>query len=88
MKKIYLNIAMPCDGRVGRHRFLVACGASKTPPTVYAISGQLNDTGSTLCASQDQVQQSCPQTGLAGQDAEFGRDANKALKTRRWSGWV
>lgn len=62
--------------------FLVACGASKTPPTVYPISGQLNDTGSTLCASQDQVQQACPQVGLPGQDAEFGRDANKTLKKR------
>lgn len=44
----------------------------------YALKGQLNDTGTLLCSNADQVGQSCPQSGLPGQDAESGRDAKIA----------
>ncbi|HEY6529629.1 MAG TPA: DUF1566 domain-containing protein [Cellvibrionaceae bacterium] len=56
---------------------LVGCsGGAKTPS--YAVNGQLNDTGSMLCTSTDQVQQTCPQQNLPGQDAQSGRDAKVA----------
>ncbi len=84
MKKLVVRIPAPKRlllwGAVAV--FSVACGASKTPPKSYAVSGQLNDTGSLTCVSQDQVSQSCPQEGLSGQDAEVGRDANKSLQKR------
>jgi hypothetical protein len=62
--------------------YLTACGADKPQVTNYVISGELNDTGLTMCTGPEQAQQACPQQGLPGQDAEFGRDANKELKKR------
>ena len=41
-------------------------------------TGKLNDTGITTCADNYQNNLPCPQAGFAGQDAEFGRDANQA----------
>lgn len=47
----------------------------------YDVKGRLNDTGVMLCASSNQVQQPCPQSGLPAQDAEFGRDIKAPAKT-------
>lgn len=59
---------------------VAGCGGELLqPPTeTYAITGQLNDTGTLLCVNADQVQQLCPQSGLPGQDAQSGRDATSA----------
>ncbi|MEY4588804.1 MAG: hypothetical protein RL497_880 [Pseudomonadota bacterium] len=68
---------------------LVSCGggrpSGKSP--AYPISAQLNDTGIVFCSNENQVQQSCPQPSLPGQDAEFGRDA-KANRLKKQGGGV
>lgn len=68
---------------LGAAFWLAACSGSgqSDKPAVYAIQGQLNDTGLKLCASATQVQQPCPQAGLPGQDAESGRDLAPPAKT-------
>ena len=53
-----------------------AVTVSVLPQTVGG-TGKLNDTGITKCANATQNNLSCPQAGFAGQDAEFGRDANQ-----------
>lgn len=68
---------------------ITACDGSKpATPSAYAITGALNDTGSVACASADQAQQACPQPGLDGQDAEFGRDAKAATLKKRGGGFA
>lgn len=58
---------------------MAGCNGSDKPTPVtetpYTVTGQLNDTGLTLCAAPAANQQACPQSALPGQDAEFGRDA-------------
>jgi hypothetical protein len=50
-----------------------------TPQNITSsATGKLNDTGITKCANATQNNLPCPQAGFAGQDAEFGRDANQA----------
>lgn len=52
---------------------------SATPQKITSgATGKLNDTGITTCADNYQNNLPCPQAGFAGQDAEFGRDANQA----------
>ena len=38
------------------------------------VTGALNDTGSTTCSNFVNTALACPESGLPGQDAEYGRD--------------
>lgn len=68
---------------------LAGCNGSDDPASTdnpvpdkgYTVTGQLNDTGISLCAAPAANQQACPQGSLPGQDAEFGRDATAATGT-------
>jgi hypothetical protein len=53
----------------------------------YAVAGKLNDTGIVTCANETQIQQPCPQKGLEGQDAEYGRDVGK-YSTKKGAGFA
>ncbi|WP_426210258.1 DUF1566 domain-containing protein [Massilia sp. TWP1-3-3] len=54
---------------------LLRASASST----LELSKRINDTGITTCASLAAVGLACPQAGLAGQDAELGRDGTAAI---------
>ena len=47
--------------------------------TTVELSKRLNDTGVTTCSSASANGLTCPQAGLAGQDAETGRDTNTSI---------
>jgi hypothetical protein len=47
-----------------------------TGNTTFDKSKRLNDTGIVTCANGTSSTASCPQAGLVGQDAEYGRDVS------------
>ena len=56
---------------------LSACGSRSIDNDTPALMGNVNDTGIVLCSPADTTlpAEQCPQQGVPGQDAEYGRDA-------------
>ncbi len=65
------------DGHGGTATDTVAVLVKDNPVVAPTPTGKLNDTGITQCGNAS-ANDTCPQAGFPGQDAETGRDANQA----------
>ncbi|MBP6894217.1 MAG: DUF1566 domain-containing protein [Gammaproteobacteria bacterium] len=78
-----VTFAIPlCDDGTfqANKRFRVSIGGASNSPVAYGTilnddAGGLNDTGIAQCYTAAGAAVACPASGLAGQDAEYGRDS-------------
>ncbi|WP_337879275.1 DUF1566 domain-containing protein [Rheinheimera sp.] len=82
----HIGIVQGCDGSLDAEQYRIESVHQDCTVTAnfiadtYTSAGtrKLNDTGISLCASETQTSLPCPVPEAAGQDAEYGRDAQAA----------
>lgn len=89
-----VTIAIPvCNDSVfqANKRFRLGITGASNAPVAYGLivnddAGGLNDTGIASCYNAAGSAVACPASGLAGQDAEYGRDAGSLTRGANGAG--